>query len=671
MSAETIKDFLVSLSFSKDEAGFHRTMESVESLTKKMVVLGGAIEAAAIASIAAMHRIAMGMEAASYASSRIGASVSHINEFKFAIANLGGTAAGAMSSLENFSRFLRESPGGEAWLRGIGIVTRDARGELRDRKELMDEFFASRRFTTEPYWAQLRDSRFLGIDEDTMRAGMNPERHAREAEVRAKYRNASFDPDKAAEAGKKFEQVWRSLGLSIDIIGDKVAMAMAGPAGDKFRQLIEYLDHNSGRIADGLIIIGNAIVDCAGQLISWIGHVAEWEEKAEKWIAANPQIADGLKKITDALGPLGTALAALVTGAALRGLVGLLGLAGLGGIASFIAGGAIVGTALGLSGDSAGADEKAWQSEHPESSAKESWIGRTARDASNWVREKLGMGQYRGSGPAPSGGAADEVEGKPGQFRKPYSLSEADLSDTVINHIAGEAQNNKKSIDAVINTMMNRLGTKAYGPSGNLHEVVTSPGQWVGIKNASAEQAKFIRERIKAIASGAVSDITSGANEMRGSYYTGPWAQRHSGAPVIGGNRFAKNPDVTGPYASHTSADGASSFGLNGWLAAGGGYAHAPRPPSSFGLNGWIAAGGGVAYAAPALAAPAPNTPVAAAPIGHSSVSNYDFGSNVIHHKPTFNITAAGDPGATADAVAKKQGSLYADALRNLQGSAR
>jgi hypothetical protein len=108
MSEDVIKSFLVSLSFSKDEAGFHRTMESVESLTKKMVVLGGAIEAAAIASIAAMHRIAMGMEAVSYASSRIGASVSGIKEFQFAVAQLGGTAAGAMASLENFSRFMRD-----------------------------------------------------------------------------------------------------------------------------------------------------------------------------------------------------------------------------------------------------------------------------------------------------------------------------------------------------------------------------------------------------------------------------------------------------------------------------------------------------------------------------------------------------------------------------------
>ena len=121
MSSEVLREFLVSLSFSKDEAGFHRTMESVESLTKKMLGLGVAIEVAAIASIAAVHRIAMGFESLSYASSRIGASVGHINEFKYAIANLGGTAAGAMSSLENFSRKLRESPGNLARLRDWGV----------------------------------------------------------------------------------------------------------------------------------------------------------------------------------------------------------------------------------------------------------------------------------------------------------------------------------------------------------------------------------------------------------------------------------------------------------------------------------------------------------------------------------------------------------------------
>jgi hypothetical protein len=43
----------------------------------------------------------------------------------------------------------------------------------------------------------------------------------------------------------------------------------------------------------------------------------------------------------------------------------------------------------------------------------------------------------------------------------------------------------------------------------------------------------------------------------------------------------------------------------------------------------------------------------------------------VINAKNQFVINGAGDPGATANAVAKKQGVSYQDLLRNLQGAAR
>jgi hypothetical protein len=650
MSAEVIKEFLVSLNWKSDEAAFHKTMGSVESLTKKMLGLGVALEGAAIASIGMVQRISAAFESLYYASSRVGASAAKINEFKYAVSQLGGTAEGAMSSLENFARKLRETGsdshrvgGYEHMLRDWGVQTRDAQGRLRDSVDMMKDIAASSKFNAQPYRTRIHIAEELGIDETTYRALLG-DMDRFTTEYRKKLANAGLDPEKAAANAVKFERAWRSAFTSIEILVDRLADKFGPQILAKFEEFTNWVDNHGPEISRIMDQMATDLSDA----VKWIWNMAKAVAKfvhddADPWIEKNLGITNGLEKLAFWLGvlsataipALGLALTALMAGPALRALVGLLSLAGFSGVASFVAGGALAG----LSGDSPGAEEKAWQAEHPESSAKESWIGRTTRDASNWVRGKLGMGQYRGSGPAPAGGAADEVTGKPGQFRKIYSLSDADLSDSVINHIAGEAQNNKKSIDAVINTMMNRLGTKAYGPSGNLHEVANAPGQWVGYKNASAAQAEFIRERIKAIASGAVSDITSGANEMRGSYYSGPWAQRHSGSPVIGGNRFAKNPNVTGSHASHGSVDGGASFGLNGWIGAGGGYANA--------------------------------APAASEPIGHSSVSNYDFGSNVINHKPTIIINGAGDPGATADAVAKKQGSLYSDALRNLQGAAR
>jgi hypothetical protein len=148
--------------------------------------------------------------------------------------------------------------------------------------------------------------------------------------------------------------------------------------------------------------------------------------------------------------------------------------------------------------------------------------------------------ELRGGGqnPPPAAGAA----GPPGTYRPIYHLSDADLSDAVVNTIVAEARHTQESTDAVINNMMNRIGTRAYGPSQNLKQVARSPKQYEGYKVASPQQAEFIRSRIRAIASGGVPDNTFGSNEYRGSYYRGRWYRRHMDAPVVGGNRFAFNP---------------------------------------------------------------------------------------------------------------------------------
>jgi Phage tail lysozyme len=59
-----------------------------------------------------------------------------------------------------------------------------------------------------------------------------------------------------------------------------------------------------------------------------------------------------------------------------------------------------------------------------------------------------------------------------------------------------------------------------------------------------------------------------------------------------------------------------------------------------------------------------------ATPIGSSSVSSYDFGSNIINNKNNFTINEAKNAGATGREVAAHQGRVNADLLRNLQSAA-
>ncbi|MBB5765705.1 hypothetical protein ABEV34_06765 [Methylorubrum rhodesianum] len=143
-----------------------------------------------------------------------------------------------------------------------------------------------------------------------------------------------------------------------------------------------------------------------------------------------------------------------------------------------------------------------------------------------------------------------------GKYRPQRTLTDRDLSDAVVNTIAGEARlKSPGGADAVINNMFNRLGTKGWGPSRDLHDVARAPGQYEGYRRATEAEATFIRDRIRAIASGGVPDNTNGANSFRASWYRGPWYRRHGHkGKDIAGNTFAFDPSIpNGPYAPYPS----------------------------------------------------------------------------------------------------------------------
>jgi hypothetical protein len=187
--------------------------------------------------------------------------------------------------------------------------------------------------------------------------------------------------------------------------------------------------------------------------------------------------------------------------------------------------------------------------------------------------------------------------GQKGQYRPVYNLTDADLSDSVVHTIAGEARlKDPSSVDAVINNMFNRLGTKGYGPSGNLQQVARARGQYSGYNSRiSPQQADYIRSRIKAIAAGSVPDNTNGSNEFRASSYHGPWYRNHPNAQVVGGNRFAYNPKGgKSPYAAYENPNPPSEIGKpETGASATSSVMGAPKAP---GASSILSIGPGAAY---------------------------------------------------------------------------
>lgn len=153
-------------------------------------------------------------------------------------------------------------------------------------------------------------------------------------------------------------------------------------------------------------------------------------------------------------------------------------------------------------------------------------------------------------------------------YRLPYLLSDADLSDKVVNKIAGEIiPGDPESAKGTINNMFNRLGSPAYKDSDSLSKMIFAPQQYTGNRKAGPEEAAMIRSTIREVASGQAPDPTGGATDYRAhSYFQG----RGKGLPAyqkateqgylnVGGNVYFRDKgSQPGPHVS--TATGPSPF---------------------------------------------------------------------------------------------------------------
>lgn len=88
MSAETIKDFLVSLGFSVDETGARKFESIVTGVTLRTIELGAKVELAAASVVAFTAKIASGLDKLYWASQRTGATVQGIQAIGYAVSQV-------------------------------------------------------------------------------------------------------------------------------------------------------------------------------------------------------------------------------------------------------------------------------------------------------------------------------------------------------------------------------------------------------------------------------------------------------------------------------------------------------------------------------------------------------------------------------------------------------
>lgn len=224
--AGVIRDFMVALGFKTDNTGLKQMQDSMKGIEFQAAALKGALLALATGAVVAVRQTASELDKLYFSSQRIGASVTNINAYGNAIAQLGGSAEGAVGSLESLAEKMRNSPGYEGMINSLGVQTKDANGAMRDRVEVMKDL--SGVLSKMPAYQANAYASSLGIDQNTLLA-MRDGKFVSNMDKYQKIQKELGMNDDLAKSGNEFMTEYRDLNMMTKT-GFQVIVMQAGKA---------------------------------------------------------------------------------------------------------------------------------------------------------------------------------------------------------------------------------------------------------------------------------------------------------------------------------------------------------------------------------------------------------------------------------------------------------
>jgi hypothetical protein len=353
--ADVVEEFLVTLGFRLDGNSHQKFNAGLAEATKGAKTLALAATAASAAVTAAVTAIGQKFDDLYYAAKRTNSSVQELKALSYAIGQVGGSAQGAMASMENFSAKLRNNPGYASMVRQLGVVTHQ-NGKLRETTAVFNELIQA--MDKKPRYVALSYLEALGIDEKTFDAARSPELKKFMEEYRAKAAALQVDLKETARIGNDLTTGLKSLGATAELIGAKLQQSL----GVSVKGLIASFDKLLTENADTIVRFFERLGRVAGELaaifeavIKFITPLWEGLDKITRSVAG----VDGLTAVLTTLIGLKVAawflgvaasIKAVGTAASLALLGGALGkfltLFGVGGVAGAFAAGSETQKAL-------------------------------------------------------------------------------------------------------------------------------------------------------------------------------------------------------------------------------------------------------------------------------------------------------------------------------------
>lgn len=254
---DVIKEFLVGLGFKVDQKGVKDFTTGIDNATKTVTRLVTVIAGASLTVAAGVSAFASNLEGLYFASQRVGASAESLKSAEYAARDLGSSADEARGSIEGIAKFLRDNPGGEDFLKGIGVQTRDANGNLRDTADMLVNI--GQKLKAMPWYQANQYAGVLGIDERTLRAIQDDKFGAKLEQNRKKLRDSGLD--QATVDAHAFMETLREVGLQFEVFSVEVQAVLMRKLGPDLKRFAEWFQQNGPMIADRIADIAVKLID--------------------------------------------------------------------------------------------------------------------------------------------------------------------------------------------------------------------------------------------------------------------------------------------------------------------------------------------------------------------------------------------------------------------------
>lgn len=276
-----IKEFLVALGFKVDEEQFKKFDEGLGRATKGVVALGAAVLTLGTTMAYGVEKFANNLERLYFASKRTGESATQLRAFTRAAQDFGVSQDEAMSSVESFSRYIRNNPGAAGFL---GVTTHfDANGNLTNGFEALMQF--GKRLASMPTYLANQYASQAGISDNLMLAFRDPSFAQNVKSVYDRLNNAGFD--KAARDAHEFMVQLRETGDYLVVLGTQVYEAITKQLGGGLKELNAWMRAHGKEITQEIVDGFNKLIAIGAEVktfLTWLlDKFIELDKATDGW----------------------------------------------------------------------------------------------------------------------------------------------------------------------------------------------------------------------------------------------------------------------------------------------------------------------------------------------------------------------------------------------------